>query len=92
MALQIAVDEKLTSLHGVGPWSGGTTEKMVLFKMRQANVYVARQRGKIIAMLTLGTKKPWAIDKKYFSECQRHGQGVFREARLRRNTTQFGAA
>ena len=71
VALQIAVDKKLTSLHGVGSWSGGTTEKMVLFKMRQAKVFVARQRGKIIAMLTLGTKKPWAIDKKYFSECQR---------------------
>ena len=71
VALQIAVDKKLTSLHGVGPWSGGTTEKMVLFKMRQAKVFVARQRGKIIAMLTLGTKKPWAIDGKYFTKCQR---------------------
>ena len=68
-ALQMAVDEKLTSHHGLGAWSGGTSEKMVLFKMRHAHVYIARRRGQIIAMLTLGTKKPWAIDRKYFSQC-----------------------
>ena len=43
----------------------------MLFNIRNSTVYVVRRRNKIIATLALGTKKPWAIDKKYFSECQR---------------------
>ncbi len=39
--------------------------------MRNSTVYVARRKGKPIATLTLGTKKPWAIDRKYFSDCNR---------------------
>jgi GNAT superfamily N-acetyltransferase len=70
-ALRIATAKKLTAAHGIGPWSGETTEKWVLFAMRNSTVYVARRRNKIIASLTLGTKKPWAIDRKYFSKCQK---------------------
>ena len=36
--------------------------------MRNGTVYVARKRNKPIATLTLATKKPWAIDRKYFSK------------------------
>src|SRR6266850_3748309 len=39
--------------------------------MRNAKVYVLRKRNKPIATLTLCTKKPWAIDRKYFSACKR---------------------
>jgi GNAT superfamily N-acetyltransferase len=35
--------------------------------MKTATVYVARDRGRLIATLTLSTRKPWAIDTKYFS-------------------------
>jgi GNAT superfamily N-acetyltransferase len=70
-SLRIATAEKLTATYGIGPWSGTTTEKMVLFDMRKSSVYIARRRGKLIAMLALGTKKPWAIDRKYFSQCDR---------------------
>ncbi len=62
---------KLTQICGTGPWSGETLEKLALFVMRMATVFVARRQNKIIAMLALGTKKPWAIDKKYFSKCER---------------------
>jgi len=71
VSLRIAIAEKLTATYGIGPWSGATTEKMVLFNMRRSSVYIARQRGKLIAILALGTKKPWAIDRKYFSKCGR---------------------
>jgi GNAT superfamily N-acetyltransferase len=70
-SLRIATAEKLTAAHGIGPWSGQTSEKMVLFNIRNSSVYVARERGKLIATLTLATKKPWAIDRKYFSKCNR---------------------
>ena len=70
-ALRIATAKKLTEVHGTGPWSAETSEKWILFAMRNSSVFVVRRRNKIIATLTLGTKKPWAIDRKYFSKCQR---------------------
>jgi GNAT superfamily N-acetyltransferase len=39
----------------------------VLFTMKTATVYTARDRNRLIATVTLSTRKPWAIDKKYFS-------------------------
>jgi GNAT superfamily N-acetyltransferase len=72
VSLQIAVNRHLTSHYGKGFWSGGgATEKGVLFAMRRSTVYVARHRGRLIATLTLGTRKPWAIDKKYFAASKR---------------------
>jgi GNAT superfamily N-acetyltransferase len=70
-ALRIAAAKKLTEVHGNGPWSGETSEKWILFAMRNSSVFVVRRRNKIIATLTLGTKKPWAIDRRYFSKCRR---------------------
>jgi ribosomal protein S18 acetylase RimI-like enzyme len=70
-ALRTAVAKTLTLRHGNGPWSSAGTEKGVLFAMRNSSVYVVRKRNKLIATLTLGTRKPWAIDRKYFSSCQR---------------------
>ena len=64
-ALRTATAEKLTADFGPGPWSSATTEKGVLFALRHAKVFIAKRRGKIIATLTLTTKKPWAIDLKY---------------------------
>jgi GNAT superfamily N-acetyltransferase len=70
-ALRTATAENLTARHGQGPWSSATSEKGVLFTMRNSAVYVAMRRNKIIATLTLATKKPWAIDRKYFSPAKR---------------------
>jgi GNAT superfamily N-acetyltransferase len=66
-SLRVATAEQLTAVHGTGPWSGNITEKGVLFNMRQGAVYVLRQRKKIIATLTLSTRKPFAIDRKFLS-------------------------
>jgi GNAT superfamily N-acetyltransferase len=71
VSLQAAVNQHLTSKFGKGYWSGGVTEKGVLFTMRIAVVYVARHRGRLIATLTLSKRKPWAIDKKYFRASER---------------------
>ncbi|HEX3359085.1 MAG TPA: GNAT family N-acetyltransferase [Tepidisphaeraceae bacterium] len=70
-ALHTAVADHLTSIHGQGPWSGETSEKGVLFAMRNSHVFVVRHRGEIIATLRLATKKPWAIDRSYFTKCQK---------------------
>jgi ribosomal protein S18 acetylase RimI-like enzyme len=71
VSLHLAVNQHLTSQFGKGPWSGGVTEKGVLFAMRRSTVYVARYRKRLIATLALSTRKPWAIDKSYFSVSQR---------------------
>lgn len=70
-ALHNAVAMRLTDAHGEGPWSGATTEKGVLYAMRTSRVYVARERGKIVATFRLATKKPWAIDTSYFATAKR---------------------
>jgi GNAT superfamily N-acetyltransferase len=39
--------------------------------MRTSGVFVARQAGEVIATLRLATKKPWAIDRSYFANCEK---------------------
>jgi GNAT superfamily N-acetyltransferase len=70
-ALHTEVAENLTRKHGQGPWSSKTSEKGVLYAMRTSRVFVARDESDIIATLQLTTKKPWAIDIKYFAPCRR---------------------
>jgi GNAT superfamily N-acetyltransferase len=66
-ALHTAVAVHLTDQHGRGPWSSVTSEKGVLYAMRTSHVYVARLDGEMVGTLRLTTKKPWAIDQRYFS-------------------------
>jgi GNAT superfamily N-acetyltransferase len=71
VSLRTAVNERLTSQYGKGHWSSGVTEKGVLYAMRTSTVYVGRYRNRLIATLALSTRKPWTIDKKYFSASRR---------------------
>jgi ribosomal protein S18 acetylase RimI-like enzyme len=67
MCLRNATSQLLTAQYGKGPWSGQSTEKGVLFGMRMGTVFIARRRGRLIGSLALSKRKPWAIDRKYFS-------------------------
>lgn len=69
--LRNAAANDLTQRFGNGVWSGQCTERGVLFAQRNSKVYLARQRGKIVGTLALATKKPWAIDRSYFTPCAR---------------------
>jgi GNAT superfamily N-acetyltransferase len=71
VSLRNAVSQHLTAQYGKGFWSSGSTEKGVQFAMRISAVYVAKHRNRLIASLALSTRKPWAIDKKYFSASER---------------------
>jgi GNAT superfamily N-acetyltransferase len=71
VSLRNAVSEHMTAQYGKGFWSGASTEKGVRFGMRMSSVYVARLSNRLIATLSLSTRKPWAIDKKYFSASRR---------------------
>jgi ribosomal protein S18 acetylase RimI-like enzyme len=70
-ALRNATADDLTARHGKGWWSGCCTERGVLFDMKHARVYVVRENGAFVATLRLATKKPWAIDRSYFTPCAR---------------------
>jgi ribosomal protein S18 acetylase RimI-like enzyme len=69
--LRNGVAERLTRQHGKGHWSFASTESGIVSGMRRSRVYVAWRRGRIIATLTLQTKKPWAIDRRYFPEVRK---------------------
>jgi GNAT superfamily N-acetyltransferase len=69
--LRMTTNERLTHDFGRGPWTSVVTEKGVLFGMRNGRVYVARDGRTLIGTLQLTTKKPWAIDRSYFSKCER---------------------
>ena len=67
VALRSAVNAHLARVFGEGYWCSRPTERGALFGMRRGQVYVARNRGRMIASLTLSRTKPWAIDRKHFS-------------------------
>jgi len=69
--LQNAVAQDLTSRYGKGHWSSNVSERGMRFAMTKATVYAARYRKRLVAMLALSPRKPWAIDKTYFSESKR---------------------
>ena len=69
IALNTAVCERLRADFGEGYWVTKATEKGTLFTMRRSKVFIARYRKKIVARVNLTTKKPWAIDTKYFTPC-----------------------
>jgi ribosomal protein S18 acetylase RimI-like enzyme len=71
VALRVAVANQLTKDFGHGHWSSQTNDAAVLRELKVATVLVARDRGRIIATLTLQTKKPWAIDVRYFTPCKK---------------------
>jgi len=66
-ALHSAVSDDLTRRYGHGPWTARATEKGVLFHMRHAQVLMAKRGKTTVGTLNLQTKKPWAIDVRYFT-------------------------
>lgn len=65
-ALRTAAAARLTHDYGHGHWSTETTEKGVLRVLATSRVLVARKGGEVVGTLRLTTKKPWAIDPRYF--------------------------
>ncbi len=70
-ALRRAVAERLTRDYGRGHWSSAVSERGVLWGLKTSRVLVARNKGVVVATLRLATKKPWAIDPKYFVPVKR---------------------
>lgn len=71
LRLKQALAADQTGKFGKGPWSSFGTERGVRFLMTRATIFIARRRGKVIGMLTLSKRKPWAIDVSYFTDCEK---------------------
>ncbi len=70
--LRTAVAEHLTRQFGHGHWSAVVTEKGELRSIETSRILIARDDdGAMVATLRLATKKPWAIDKTYFTNVRR---------------------
>lgn len=66
-AIRRSTSEQLTIQYGHSHWSSCPTEPSVLRDIEKSQVLVARSGGVIVGTLGLDTKKPWAIDLKYFT-------------------------
>lgn len=71
VALRAATARELTRQFGHGHWSGEPTERGTLSDMRIAKVWLARSGRAPMATFRLSTRKPWAIDRSYFTPCER---------------------
>jgi ribosomal protein S18 acetylase RimI-like enzyme len=69
--LRNLVADELTARHGIGHWSSQSSEKGIRAAMKRSAIYLLRDEGRAIATLELATKKPWAIDRRYFTPVDR---------------------
>ena len=69
--LQNAAAGALTARFGPGPWSALVTERAVALAQRHAHVRVGRDGRRMLTVLRLAGKKPWAIDVAYFTPVRR---------------------
>jgi GNAT superfamily N-acetyltransferase len=61
----------LTARYGVGHWSSLVTERGTAAAQRHARVRVGRIGTRVVTVLRLAVKKPWAIDVSYFTPVKR---------------------
>lgn len=67
-ALHAAAAADLTARHGPGPWSRSPSERGVAAVLRrEGETWCAYTGRTLVATWTLGRRKPWAIDLRYFS-------------------------
>src|ERR1700674_2719299 len=70
-ALHNAAAGALTARFGEGHWSSTVTERGTASAQRRARVRVGKSGNRILTVLRLATKKPWAIDVSYFTPVKR---------------------
>ena len=69
--LHTAVADRLTQEFGHGHWSSHVSEKGCLVRAAHFARFRGEEGVKVVGTLRLATTKPWAIDKSYFTKCER---------------------
>ena len=67
-ALHVAVARDHTQRYGRGHWSYEPTEKSVTRAINSSRVVIARLDGAIAGSFELQTRKPWSIDRAWFTD------------------------
>ena len=62
-ALQNAASGALTARFGAGHWSSLVTERGAALSQRHARVRLGRSGKRVLTVVRLATKKPWAIGR-----------------------------
>jgi GNAT superfamily N-acetyltransferase len=71
-AMRVDVARALTARYGKGPWSTEPSLRGVVAGFRHAQVWLALEPpGALVGSYRVTTRKPWAIDASYFTECDR---------------------
>lgn len=70
-ALRTATAVALTARYGYGHWSSCASESAVLLDLRVPIVCAGWCGDRLLATFRLATRRPWAIDPSYFSDCRR---------------------
>jgi GNAT superfamily N-acetyltransferase len=71
VALRASTARDLTKRFGRGHWSGEPTERGTLYDMRISKVWLVRSGRAAVATFRLSTRKPWAVDRSYFTTSER---------------------
>jgi len=69
--LQNAAAGALTAHFGAGHWSSLVTERGAALSQRHARVRLGRSGKRVLTVVRLATRKPWAIDVSYFTPVKR---------------------
>lgn len=69
--LQNAAAGALTARFGEGHWSSLVAERGVTLSLRRARIRLGRSGKRVLTVLRLATKKPWAINVSYFTPVKR---------------------
>ena len=67
----VAAAGALTAKFGVGSWSSLVNERHAQLMLRHARVRVGREGKKLVTIVRLASKKPWAIDVAHFTPVKR---------------------
>lgn len=70
-ALYAAAAADLTRRFGHGHWSKPATVRYIALPSAQVRLRIGGEHGRVVAVLRLQTKKPWAIDVAYFTPVRR---------------------
>lgn len=67
LELRLAIDADQAERFGDDRYVTTISEKSVARSLKSSRILVATRRGRIVGLVSMGTKKPWAVDLEYFT-------------------------
>ena len=67
LELRLAIDADQQQRFGDDRYATTDTERSVARSLKSSRILVVTRSGRIVGLVSMGTKKPWAIDLEYFS-------------------------